>query len=289
MRFAVCLTLVPDPDTIEVDPLTGEIDPERILYILNPADAVALEMALRLRSHGDVVTALTVGSEETETVLREALAVGADGALRIWDDTRTATKPAVTSVLLSAALRTEGLPDLILCGWRSLARGSGKMPALLGEYLNWPVVTAITHLEIHAARVYFQRRLARGGRSEGEVTMPAVLAIAAENVRLRYASLPRLMAARRTSIPVRYLPDLGLSPQDLRFPASTVHVATPPRPRPRTIFIPDSDLPPHERVAQIVSAGVAQKATEPVAGSPEDMADVIIAFLRKQGFLEQQA
>ena len=287
MRFAVCLTLVPDPETIEVDPLTGEIDPERILYILNPADAVALEMALRLRAHADVVTALTVGPEETETVLREALASGADNALRIWDETRTATKPAVTSVLLSAAMRTEGLPDLIFCGWRSLARGSGKMPALLGEFLNWPVVTAITHLEIQAARVYFQRRLARGGRSEGEVTMPAVLAIAAENVRLRYASLPRLMAARRATIPVRFLTDLGLSPQDLRFPASTVHVATPPRPRPRTIFIPDSDLSPHERVQQIVSAGAATKATEPVHGSPEEMADVIIAFLSKQGFLEQ--
>ena len=122
MRFAVCLTLVPDPETIEVDPLTGEIDPERILYILNPADAAALEMALRLRAHADVVTALTVGPEETETVLREALASGADNALRIWDETRTATKPAVTSVLLSAAMRTEGLPDLIFCGWRSLAR-----------------------------------------------------------------------------------------------------------------------------------------------------------------------
>jgi electron transfer flavoprotein beta subunit len=289
MRFAVCLTLVPDPDTIEVDPLTGEIDPERLLYILNPADAVALEMALRLRAHADVVTALTVGPTETETVLREALAVGADGALRIWDETRTATKPAVTSVLLSAALRTEGLPDLIFCGWRSLARGSGKMPALLGEYLNWPVVTAITHLEIQAARVYFQRRLARGGHSEGEVTMPAVLAIAAENVRLRYASLPRLMQARRAAIPIRYLPDLGLSPQDLRFPASTVHVATPPRPRPRTIFLPDSDLSPHERVSQIVSAGAAQKATEPIEGSPEEMADAIIAFLHRRGFLEHPA
>ncbi len=136
-------------------------------------------------------------------MLREALAVGADSVLRLWDETHGATKPAVSSMLLAAALRTEGLPDLVFCGWRSLARGSGKMPALLGEYLNWPVVTDITALEIQAARVYFQRRLARGGRSEGEVTMPAVLAIAAENIRLRYASLPGLMQAKRASIPVR--------------------------------------------------------------------------------------
>lgn len=289
MRFAVCLSLVPDPDTIEVDPLTGEIDAERALYILDPADAVALELALRLRKAGDTVTALTVGPVEAEQVLREALAAGADSTLRLWDETRTSTKPAVTSMLLAAALRTEGLPDLVLCGWRSLARGSGKIPALLGEYLNWPVVTDITQLEIQAARVSFQRRLARGGRSEGEVTMPAVLAVAAENVRLRYAGLPGLMQSRRATIPVRDLPDLGLSPLDLNFPASTVHAATPPRPQPRTIFIPDGDLPPHERISQIMSAGVTRSAAQLVEGSPEEMADSIIAFLAEHGFLDRPA
>ena len=57
MRFAVCLSLVPDPDTIEVDPLTGEIDSERTLHILDPADAAALETALCLRKVADTVTA----------------------------------------------------------------------------------------------------------------------------------------------------------------------------------------------------------------------------------------
>jgi electron transfer flavoprotein beta subunit len=289
MRFAVCLTYVPDPETVEVDPLTGEIDAGRTLYILNPADAVALEMALRLRSTGDTVTALTVGPVEAETVLRDAIAVGADHVLRVWDEFRTSTKPPVTSILLAAALRTEGLPDLVLCGGRTQDRGSGKIPALLGEYLDWPVVTDITGFDISAARVRFQRRLARGARSEGEVTMPAVLGIEAGAVRLRYASLPGLMQAKRAPIPVRYLPDLGLSPQDLNFPASTVHVAMPPRPRPRAIFIPDSSLSPDERIAQIMSAGVTRTAEQIVEGPPEEMADVIIAFLRERGFLEQTA
>lgn len=289
MRFAVCLSLVPDPETIDVDPLTGEIDADRTLHIMDPADAAALELALRLRRDGDTVTALTVGPVEAEAVLREALAAGADSALRLWDETRTATKPAVTSLLLSAALRNEGLPDVVLCGWRSLARGSGKLPALLGEYLDWPVVADITRLEIQAARMHFHRRLARGDRSEGTVTMPAVLAIAADTLRLRYASLPRLMQACRTVIPVRDLPDLGLSPLDLSFPASTVHAATPPRPRPRTIFIPDSSLPPDERIGQIMSAGAAPKSSTVLEGPPEEMADAIIAFLRARGFLEQPA
>lgn len=35
MRFAVCLSLVPDPETIDVDPLTGEIDADRTLHIMD--------------------------------------------------------------------------------------------------------------------------------------------------------------------------------------------------------------------------------------------------------------
>jgi hypothetical protein len=38
-----------------------------------------------------------------------------------------------------------------------------------------------------------------------------------------------------------------------------------------------------------MSAGVAVKAEQIVEGSSEEMADVIIAFLRERGFLEQSA
>jgi electron transfer flavoprotein beta subunit len=289
MRFAVCLSRLPDPDTVEVDPLTGDIDVSRTLHILNPADAVALELVLRLRSPGDRVTALTVGPIEAESVLREAAAVGADEVLRVWEDGRTATRPAATALLLATALRTEPLPDLIVCGARTLAGGSGKVPALIAEHLDWPVVTDIIEFSLQQSRACFQRRLAKGARSEGEVTLPAVLAVDSSAVSLRYASLPGLMKAMRATIPVRHLADLGLSPVDLNFPSSTVQAAMPPYHRPREVFIPDSSLSPHERVMQVLSAGVVRKAGRIVSGPPEQMADTIIAFLREQGFVDGPA
>ncbi len=285
MRIAVCLSRLPDPETVEVDPFTGAIDLSRTLYVLNPADAAALELALRLRSDGDSVTALTVGPVEAEQVLRDALAVGADQVLRIWEEGRTTTRPAVTSLLLATALRTEGLPDLVVCGSRSLSGGSGKVPAFIAEYLDWPVVTDILHFSLSDGRVRFRRRLPRGARSDGEVTLPAVLAVEAGTAPLRYAGLPGLMQAKRATIAHRQLPELGLSPMDLNFPSSTAHAAMPPYPRPREMFIPDSSLPPEERVAQIMSAGVAQKAGRIVDGSPEEMADAILAFLQEHGFV----
>jgi electron transfer flavoprotein beta subunit len=290
MHIAVCLKYVPDPTSIEIDPLTGAIDPVRTLYMLNPADEAALETALTLRSAGDTVLALTVGPKEAETVLRDALAVGVDSVLRLWDESRGYTKPPVTSVLLAAALRLQGLPDLLLCGARSVDRGAGKLPALLGELLDWPVVTDVTRFELQPSRALTQRRLARGARAEGEVKLPAVVGLEPGLARLRQASLPGLINAKRAEIPVLHLADLGLSPQDLHFPAVTLHEVMPPRPRPRALFMPDSLLPPHERVAQIMSAGVTGKSGEILEGrSAEEMADAIIAFLQTHGFAEPAA
>ena len=78
MHIAVCLKYVPDPSTVEVDPLTGAIDEGRMLYMINPADESALELALRLRPPHGAVTALSVGPAEADALLRDALAAGAD-------------------------------------------------------------------------------------------------------------------------------------------------------------------------------------------------------------------
>ncbi len=289
MRIAVCLSYLPDPATVEVDPLSGEIDFRRTLHILNPADAVALELALTIRRSEDTVLALTAGPEDAEVVLRDALAVGADDVLRTWEYDWATAPPAVSALMLATALRTEGLPDLVVCGTRTLAGGSGKVPALIAEFLGWPAVTDILDFNLHAARVRFQRRLDRGARADGEVTLPAVLAVEASGPPLRYASLPGVMNAKRAPIPVRHLTDLGLSPTDLNFPEATVRAAMPPYARPREIFIPGSDLPAHERALQILSAGVVQKSGRIVEGSAEDMADAIIDFLDEHGFLGRPA
>jgi len=287
MRITVCLKFVPDPTTIEVDPLTGAIDPARMLYMLNPADGAALEMALRLKSTADTVQALTVGPKAAEAVLRDALAVGADEVLRLWDDQYEYTKPHITSVLLATALRLEQLPDLILFGSRSVDRASGKVPALVAEHIDYPYATDITHFEIQANSVLVQRRLPKGARAESEITLPAVLGLEADIAQLRYANLTGLMAAQQQTIPVRNLTDLGLSTNDLNFPAVTQREVLPPRPRARVIFMPDCALSPEERVAQIMSAGMTTKSGQILENrSPEEMADAIIDFLDDRGFLE---
>ncbi|MGB4947224.1 MAG: hypothetical protein WBQ05_08540 [Candidatus Competibacter denitrificans] len=290
MRIAVCLKYVPDPSTIEVDPLTGMIDAGRALYMMNPADESALELALRLRPPSGTVTVFSVGPIEADHLLQDALAAGADAAVRVWDDSLNNTKPIITTILLAAALRVQQLPDLVLCGGHSVDRGSGTVPALLAEYLDWPVVTDVTQFELQSGRMRVQRRLARGARAEGEVTLPVILGLETGLVHLRQASLPNLMRAKHLLITRYGLEELDLSPQDLHFPAMTLHEVMPPRPRARVMFTPDSSKSASERVAQIMSAGVSGKAGKILdSGTPEQQADAILTFLLEQGFLETRA
>lgn len=286
MNIAVCLKHVPDPSTVEVDPVTGAIDESRLLYIINPADESALELALRLRGEAGTVTALTVGPACADSALRDALAAGADRVVRLWDDGWSETTPFSTAALLAAALRAEVLPDLILCGTRSADRGSGQVPSMLAEILGWPVVTDLTRLELRADQAVVQRRLDRGAREVVEVRLPAVFALEPGLVRLRHASLPRLMAAQRTVISVRHPADCGLRASDFKLPMVARLAVTLPRPRPRAVFTPNSARPPHERIAQILSAGVTRKSGQILEGPPDRLAAALLDFLRARGFVK---
>ncbi|MCS6882683.1 MAG: hypothetical protein RMK84_17975 [Oscillochloridaceae bacterium] len=285
MRIAVCLKHVPDPATVEVDPLTAALDTRRLLYIAGPADTAALEVALRLAGAEGHVSALCVGPPAADAVLRQALAAGAAEARRLWAPFLPLQSPAQTALLLAAALQRGETPDLVLCGARSSDHGSGQVPALLAEFLDWPVVCDVTRITLEGDVARVQRRLDRGAREELEVRLPAVLAVEAGIARLRHASLTGLMRAERAAIPVSDLDDLALEPSDLAFPAPTARMVTPPRPRTRPIFTPDSTRPAHERIAQIISAGVTRKSGKVLEGPPDQMADVVVEFLRERGFI----
>ncbi len=286
MRIAVCLKQVPDPATVEVDPLTAALDTRRMLYIAGPADTAALELALRLAGPTGQVSALCVGPPAADAVLRLALAVGATEVRRLWVPPFLSLQaPAQTALLLAAGLQRATIPDLVLCGARSSDQGSGQVPALLAEFLDWPVVCDVTQIAVEGDRARVQRRLDRGAREELEVRLPAVLAVEANLARLRHASLPGLMRAERASVPVSHLEDLGLEPADLAFPTASVRAVTPPRPRTRPIFTPDSTRPAHERITQIITAGVTRKSGKVLEGPPAQMADAVVEFLRERGFV----
>ena len=117
MKILVTIKRVPDPDQ-KVRLSDGEcgIDEQKVTFVMNPFDAIALEEALRIRegSPGETdVVAVGIGPDGYETELRAALAMGADRAVLVsstelldpWNVART----------LQAMVQREQ-PDLVLMG-----------------------------------------------------------------------------------------------------------------------------------------------------------------------------
>ena len=103
MKFLVCISLVPDTTTkISFVDNDTKFNNDKVQWILNPYDEwYALVRALELKeANGGNVTVVNVGPAENDQVIRKALAIGADDAIRI-DVTGEADSYAIAAYHLS--------------------------------------------------------------------------------------------------------------------------------------------------------------------------------------------
>src|SRR3954467_12128587 len=85
MKFLVCISSVPDTTAkINFSADNKELNPAGVTFILNPYDEYALSKAIDLAAaDNSTVTVINVGDASAEPVIRKALAIGANDAVRI--------------------------------------------------------------------------------------------------------------------------------------------------------------------------------------------------------------
>src|SRR5579885_3308967 len=207
LRIYVCVKQTPDSSSVYIDPITGQVDGERFVQILNPADACAVEAAVRLKEQfGGNVTALTLGPQDAEGALRASLALGADSTARLWTSQATEWGPFTVATALAAYIQHE-IPtaDLILCGDASSDWASGIVGPALAQYLNLPQVTGVAQLttrEHSPITLQLTRKLERGYRELIEAEPPLLITVTGDLNEPRYPSLPAHLAALKAKIPI---------------------------------------------------------------------------------------
>ena len=86
MHIIVCVKQVPDAKDVRLDPRTNTLSREGVESIMNPYDRHALEEAVAIKEKiGGTVTVLSMGPPQAESMLREAIACGADEGVLISD------------------------------------------------------------------------------------------------------------------------------------------------------------------------------------------------------------
>src|ERR687885_1213302 len=88
-------------------------------YEVNESDGYALEEALRLKEkHGGEVVVCSLGPQRVKSVIKDALARGADRAVHVVADNLEHIGPFATAKILADAIRDEQ-PDLVMTGLQS--------------------------------------------------------------------------------------------------------------------------------------------------------------------------
>ena len=173
MKILVCISSVPDTTSkINFTADKSAFDKNGIQWVINPLDEFSLTKAIQLQaSKGAAITVLNVGSAETEPVIRKALAIGANDAVRV----NMEPKDSFSTAKEIASVAQNGGYDLILCGKESLDYNGGSVPGMLAQLLNVPFVNAAVGLEVDGAEAKVVREI-EGGKETISVKLPAVIA-----------------------------------------------------------------------------------------------------------------
>jgi electron transfer flavoprotein beta subunit len=217
----------------------GKISEDGVEFIINPYDEYAVEEAIKLKEElGGEVTVVTIGPDRAENALRTALAMGADKAILV-DDESLFGDEFTTAKVLAAVAKKVGF-DIILGGQMSVDSGAGQGGPRLAEELGINHVSTAVKLEVNGSTVRVERDV-EGDVEVVETTLPVLITAQQGLNEPRYPSLPGIMKAKKKPLERLSADDLGLSSEDVRAKTEVVDQFLPPKKQAGRIL--SGDLP----------------------------------------------
>jgi electron transfer flavoprotein beta subunit len=222
-------------DAFELNELEVRVDPSFLEYELNEWDLCSVEAAVQIKEavvDAEVVV-VTVGDEACEEALRACLAMGADRAIRVWDQHAFCDpEPLTVANALAAAIRRSDA-SLVLCGVQSSDAGSGATGIALAGILDLPHTAVVRALDLRVSEreLFVDRELEGGVVEEVRLPVPALVTVQTGTNEPRYATLRAIKQASAKPLELLRLEDVGLSAEDLEAArgSRTVSLSLPPK------------------------------------------------------------
>ena len=200
MKLLVCVSKT--PDTTAKIAFTADntvFDGTGVQYIMNPYDEwYALVKAIEIKEkNGGSVTLINVGPAENDTIIRKGLAIGADDAVRINADPKSALYVAKQI----AAYAKEQNYDAIFLGKETIDYNGSEVGAMLAECLDMPYISFGNSLEMNGNTATISRDI-EGGNEIAEVNTPFVVSAAKGMAAQRIPNMRGIMMAKRKPLNV---------------------------------------------------------------------------------------
>jgi electron transfer flavoprotein beta subunit len=201
MKLLVCISKTPDT-TSKIAFIEGntKFDENGVQWIINPYDEwYALVKAIEMKEQDPAVTIhlVTVGEADAEPIIRKALALGGDEAIRV--NMQSNDSFVVASQI--AAIAKEGAYDLILTGKETIDYNSACIGSMLSGLLDLPFVSLANHMVLNGNTASVKREI-EGGEETCELTLPAIVSCQKGMAEQRIPNMRGIMAARTKPLKV---------------------------------------------------------------------------------------
>lgn len=200
MKILVCISKVPDTTTkISFVDNDTKFNEDKVQFIVNIYDEwFALVRALELtEKQGGTVTIINVGLADNDPIIRKALAIGANDAVRIDGNSNESYYVAAQ---IAEYAKTQGY-DFIMTGKETIDYNGAEVGGMIAELMSVPYVSHASTLDVDGGKATMKRAI-EGGYETVEVTGPFVVSCQKGMAEARIPNMRGIMAARTKPLTV---------------------------------------------------------------------------------------
>lgn len=201
MKILVCISKTPDTTAkIAFTDNNTRFAEAGVQWIINPYDEwYALVRAIELKEKDASITLhlLNVGEADSDPIIRKALALGGDEAIRV----NAAPTESYFVAAQIAEVGKAGGYDIILTGKETIDYNGGAVGGMVAELLDMPYVSLATKFDLNGENATIVREI-EGGEETMEVSLPVVVGCQKGMAEARIPNMRGIMAARTKPLKV---------------------------------------------------------------------------------------
>lgn len=195
MKILVCISKTPDTTSkIAFKDANTKFEDSGVQWIINPYDewyALVRAIELKEKDPGVQIHLITVGGPDCDPVIRKALALGGDEAIRVnttgEDDYYIATQ-------IAEIARTNNY-DLILTGKETIDYNGSAIGGMVAELLQLPFLSIVSKFDLTGDIATVVREV-EGGEVTEETRLPVVVSCAKGVAEQRIPNIRGIISAR---------------------------------------------------------------------------------------------
>jgi len=201
MKILVCISKTPDTTAkIAFTDNNTKFDTNGVQWIINPYDEwYSLVRAIELKeaNASTVIHLITVAGADADPIIRKALALGGDEAIRVNADSHDSF--FIASQIAEVA--KQGSYDLIFTGKETIDYNGSSIGGMVAELMDLPYISLATKFDLSGNKATVAREI-EGGEEVCEVELPSVVSCQKGVAEQRIPNMRGIMAARTKPLKV---------------------------------------------------------------------------------------